>query len=354
VVGGRRAAWVLIAALATISAGAVGTAAAQDGQNVERRLPPRTEDDAPERAPRTPQAPSAETARGGPQAFVLTGVTIRGASVLDPDDFAPLYEPYLARTVSLADVAAIAEAVTGAYREAGYFLSRAVAPPQDVIGGMLEIRVVEGYLGDVTVEGADRKDVLGRLQRLTDERPLRLSTLERALALIGDLNGVYVRDSRIEPDLNDMAAHRLVVSVSVDHLRGSIYVDNRGTDAVGRIQAYAQAQAQSVLRTGDQLSVGALTIPGETEELVFAEASYEAPVGRTHASGRRRRGWSLCSSGRPSSRRRATRSSRWSWTKWPSPARVGTWSGTASPIAYAAPGATPVLGSERRGRDPST
>jgi hemolysin activation/secretion protein len=58
--------------------------------------------------------------------------------------------------LTIGQMGLIAEEVTKYYRERGYFLARAVLPAQEVVGGIVTIRVLEGRLGEVIPEGNRR------------------------------------------------------------------------------------------------------------------------------------------------------------------------------------------------------
>lgn len=58
--------------------------------------------------------------------------------------------------LTIGQMGLIAEEVTKHYRERGYFLARAVIPAQEVVGGIVTIRVLEGRLGEVIPEGNRR------------------------------------------------------------------------------------------------------------------------------------------------------------------------------------------------------
>jgi hemolysin activation/secretion protein len=107
-------------------------------------------------------------------------------------------------------------------------LSRAVVPPQAGEGGVLRLQLVEGYIADVEVIGPAREAVAQRLQAVRRDQPLRMETLDRALALAGDLAGVSVDRSQLEPDTDDLAAYRLVVETSQNRFDAYLYADNRG------------------------------------------------------------------------------------------------------------------------------
>src|SRR6185503_453233 len=122
--------------------------------------------------------------------FVLTGLTVDGVTAYPLKDLAPLYDAALAREISPDDLVRIAQAITDKYRADGYFLSRAVAPPQGGPPGHARIRVYEGYIDEVKVTGDAAPALQTLLAGLTEHRPLRLTDLERRLTLATDLPGV--------------------------------------------------------------------------------------------------------------------------------------------------------------------
>lgn len=69
--------------------------------------------------------------------FVLHGVSVTGAHAIQLDQLSTSYQPYLGKKVSQADLAAIAGSISDLYRSAGFHLSRAIVPPQDVQGGQI-------------------------------------------------------------------------------------------------------------------------------------------------------------------------------------------------------------------------
>ena len=57
------------------------------------------------------------------------------------------------RELTLPDMQKAADLITNAYRKKGYVTSRAYLPPQKIESGILEIRVLEGLMGDVEIKG---------------------------------------------------------------------------------------------------------------------------------------------------------------------------------------------------------
>jgi hemolysin activation/secretion protein len=258
--------------------GATALQAAQQSGKIEDRLPQELDNKQLLGPKMTTLPPPPPLREGRLNRFVLTAVEITGASAFEPEAFAPLYDGLLARPISLSDITVLVDKITSMYRDEGYFLSRAFAPAQNASGGVLKIDISEGYISEIAITGNASPVIMRRLERLTREQPMRLAILDRTLALIGDLSGVTVVSSKIEPDPDAKERHKLVVDITVDRLNASLYTDNRGTEAAGPVQTYARVSGNSLLKTGDQLSVGVFFTPSDFNELTFGELSYNLPL----------------------------------------------------------------------------
>ena len=214
----------------------------------------------------------------GAQCFQLNAVSIEGSTVYKPVELMPLYRDYLTREVSLADLTAIATAITDKYRADGYILSRAVAPPQAPGSRAARIRVYEGYVSEVDVTGPGALAARRHLDKLPNQRPLRLSELDRRISLAGDEPGLNLK-THFEPDLDDPARHKLVAAAENRRVSGSAYIDNRGSKNAGPWQAYLRTALNSALKAGDQLALAVLTVPFSMRAFTFTELSYALPIG---------------------------------------------------------------------------
>lgn len=268
-----------VVVLATAVLVPLGAEAQQRPEDIEDRLP-RREQLVPEPEPILPtvDASADESAAPPGESFVLAAVVFEGVTVFEAADLAPTYEAFLARPATTADMAAIADAVTRTYRDAGYALSRAVIPAQSGAGGVLRVRVVEGYVAAVAVNGTGGDAVARRFDPVLRERPLRLATLERALTLVDDLAGISIASSELMPDLDDLSVYRLVIQTSEDRFDGWAFADNRGVGPAGEAQGYISGSVNGLLRTGDRLSVGVFTALENPEDLAFAEVGYAVPI----------------------------------------------------------------------------
>ena len=185
--------------------------------------------------------------------FTLNGIRLEGNTVLSNDELKPAYAEYLGKPVTLATLNRIAAKITARYRNAGYILSQAVLPPQKIKGGVVTIRIIEGHISRVEFQG---KTVTGGLlreyaERIQDERPLNMQTLERYLLLMDDLPGLTAH-AFIRPSRDISGASDLVVTVEEKHFDGTATLDNRGTRYLGPLQGGITVDANDMLGLYDQ------------------------------------------------------------------------------------------------------
>lgn len=213
--------------------------------------------------------------------FKLTNIAVEGASVIAGDVIAEIYRPYIGRTVSRADLARITSKISDLYRDEGYELSRAIIPAQDIKGGRVQIRVLEGHIAEIVLKGAGAEEFGARplLDVVEAERPSRLATLERQLLLVNDIPGVQVADTALEEIGETTGRFRLIVFLETWRIFTALGLDNRGTSEVGPLQAYAAPALNSHFIDGDTLGLNLSTIPDATRELMFSRLAYEVPVG---------------------------------------------------------------------------
>jgi hemolysin activation/secretion protein len=233
-----------------------------------------------------PRLPSLQFARPEGQGdskplFVLRHVSISGAVAIPQDRLAATYQSYIGKKVSQADLAAIAAAVSDVYRAAGFHLSRAIVPPQDIQSGQLRIQVIEGSITELALkgDGAEQFGVRPMLEAVLIERPSRLATLERQLLLINGRPGVRIEDTAIEEIGTASGYFRLILFLKTWHFFTSFGVDNLGSSSVGPWQSYGTAAFNSYLAPGDSLVFNLSTTPGDPRQLAFGRLSYEVPVG---------------------------------------------------------------------------
>jgi hemolysin activation/secretion protein len=280
----RRA--LIAAALSALSAGA----AAQDvPASVPSTVEPGRPQPVPPPLPRAPIAlewtlelpPGSRPPPGtAEEPLAFADLRLEGVRAFDPADLADIYADRRGEEITFGEFYGFANAIERRYQEAGYLLSFAYVPPQTVEDGVFTVRVVEGYVARIVVDGAE-----GRLKRtlerilapVAEDRPLRQSTLERQLLLANDLAGIEATGV-LQPAEGEPGASELLVTVARDPVDLRVSVDNRGADFAGPWRFTGLAGANSALGLGERLSAFA-TVAADPEELIAGGLDLSLPIG---------------------------------------------------------------------------
>jgi len=202
----------------------------------------------------------------------LSLVVVEGATVFTAQELSVLAAPYVGRPVTGTDIFGLAQAMTAHYRNAGYFLSTVVVPPQSLAQGRLTLRVIEGYINTVFIEGDERmRPHLAAIgERIRASRPLRADVLERYLLTANEFPGLQLRSVLTPSDV--VGAADLTLIGKVAPLEGYASVDNYGTRYLGPNQATIGVSANQLFGMNDQLRyLGVGT--GDTE-MSYHQLSY--------------------------------------------------------------------------------
>ena len=225
------------------------------GAFAQLAIPPELEPSRPEQnleeGPRIKSSPRAfappthkETAPENADAttFVFRQMTIEGAKAIRPEVLRDLWSAAPGAEASVADIFRFANAITRTYSQAGYALSFAIVPEQNIENGVVVVRVIEGFVERVefTGAGADRLEGSALLRRvkkiaakITHSRPLRTADLERHLLLANDLPGVEI-SSTLKPSPGTAGAAILVLDVKErEHIGAGLAYNNYMPESIG-------------------------------------------------------------------------------------------------------------------------
>jgi len=85
--------------------------------------------------------------------FVLKGIKITGAVAIKEEKLILVYQPYIDKQITQVELDAIMNKIKAAYKDKGYLTVIVFLPEQEIKDGVVEIRVVEGKMGSLTIEG---------------------------------------------------------------------------------------------------------------------------------------------------------------------------------------------------------
>lgn len=201
---------------------------------------------------------------------------VTGVHAIPFAEVAALFSPMTGKRVTVGDLVAASASIAEVYRKHGYALSFGYIPAQQFDHGIVHVAVIEGYVAKVEVNG-DAGNLEPRIRaiaaHIAADRPLRQSTFERYLQVLGMLPGVTVHASVPAPTTTDGATH-LVLDVKRKRLNGTWATDFNHPG----IQGVLSGQENGLTPWGEQLSLSMLFPTGRDSQRLYA-AGYVQPIG---------------------------------------------------------------------------
>jgi hemolysin activation/secretion protein len=229
--------------------------------------------------PLAPEAPPVPVEAGPPVHVV--GVEIEGASAYPPAELRQMLHGIEGATVPRGEIADAIREIQTRYRRDGYFLTVVRGTVEPVPGGArLQIRVIEGYISSVKIEGdiGPAETLVYRfLNHLTEFRPVRITDVERYALLAQNISGISLR-TVLRAAGTEPGAVELIAEVERKALEGLVSGDNRGPPSAGPNEILVGAAANSFTAAGERTQVLIYDTPFDNHQ-VYGQASVEGFVG---------------------------------------------------------------------------
>jgi len=217
----------------------------------------------------------AEPVKTGPS-FLLKEVKIIGSTIFKQQDFRQIYEPYINKKVTFQDMQAVSGKIESKYKEKGYFTTTVYIPEQEIKNGVIEIRIAEGKMGKLNIEGNKwfSADFIEKFFHAKKNEILNIKSMARDILRINknpDLEIKAVIFQGKQPQTSDIS---LKVEGKLPWHAG-ILEDNRGSRLTGKYRSMFFIRSSNVSGQGDTVFINSLYSGNSFGESV----SYNIPVG---------------------------------------------------------------------------
>lgn len=231
--------------------------------------------------PILPPAPPEEEAPKQPstmQVFVRD-IRVTGNTVFSEAEIAETTAPFKNRLLMTEDLERLRLALTLLYVNRGYLTSGAIIPDQDVVGGVVEVQIIEGKLARIEVEGNrwfSSSYLRGRLS-LGSRTPLSLAPFQEQLQLLQQDRRIERINAELRP--GDQRGESLLNVRVADRnpFHASFDVNNYQTPLVGPVRGIGTVIHDNLTGRGDPLSV---SYGGSAGAHPIIDASYALPFNR--------------------------------------------------------------------------
>lgn len=212
----------------------------------------------------------------GDRPIAVDKVQITGSTVFDAEDFEPILAKLTAPTrVQLQQAA---DEITQLYLQSGYITSRAVVVQDSLNSDTVEIRIIEGQVKTINLQGNERisDDYLRSRLELGTKTPLNTSNLEDQLRLL-KLNPIIENiEATLKAAEGEGQSALDIVVTEADTFSLNLGTDNYSPASVGSERITLDLAEQNLTGAGDRLGLGYIrTTRGGAESL---DLNYTLPI----------------------------------------------------------------------------
>ena len=219
--------------------------------------------------------------KSGDKTIEVTSFKVTGITLITQEQAQEVLKPFTNRQLTLDQIKEAGEAITNIYSQMGR-MAQAVIPPQDVVGGVITIKIIEGKVGNVIIEL--NKEAPSRLKSEVIQKFITnsnvpgdfidLKGLERSLAILNETPGNEVNGELAQGDKEE-TTNILVNAKDTGLFAGRVDLSNYGAANTGPAQAVASLSLNNPSGNGDQATLDVIGSQGS----VYGQFKYGLPVG---------------------------------------------------------------------------
>ncbi len=209
--------------------------------------------------------------------IAVHGFRISGAQAFPASELLALVAGAEGQELTLAELQALAARITRYYRAHGYLLAWAYLPAQEIRDGQVEIAVLEGRLGKVTVDNRaalSPQTVERHLAGLHGGEAVKAGELERDLLMLNDLPGVEVK-STLRPGATVGTTDLDIRLEEGRRLTGALDVNNYGNRYIGDLRGGLTLNVNNPSGLGDAVALRGVS---SGNGLSYGRLAYQLPV----------------------------------------------------------------------------
>lgn len=210
------------------------------------------------------------------QRIVPLNFDVSGVHAIPFEEVSAILSPLSGKEISLGELVQQVDKITQLYRDKGYPLSFALVQNQTFANGLVVVTVVEGYIGNVRIEG-DIGNAQDRLETLAGplkaDRPLKQATLERQLNLMRTVPGVKFTPALDLPRRAD-GETELVLTAT----RHPVSLTGGVADLGTGMQPIVNMAANSLTPLGEQVKLTA-AVPFNSGDVKYVMGEVSVPIG---------------------------------------------------------------------------
>ncbi|MBM3198359.1 MAG: ShlB/FhaC/HecB family hemolysin secretion/activation protein [Chlamydiae bacterium] len=208
----------------------------------------------------------------------INSILVEGNSTLSNKEIQKIVAPYQGRDLSMIEIKELCVKLQQAYVQQGFFLARVYPPVQEITNGTLSLEVMEGKLGEITIQGEKyyKEKFIRKYFAKFQGKAINYDELLRSLFLLNENSDLQV--GAVFKKGSEVGTADLIVQVS-DKRPCHLYVDenNYGANNTTVWRTGGKFDYGNLFTNGDMISVTQV-IGNPANNLIYTNASYEIPL----------------------------------------------------------------------------
>ncbi|MFM9913462.1 MAG: ShlB/FhaC/HecB family hemolysin secretion/activation protein [Methylophilaceae bacterium] len=227
----------------------------------------------------TPSAVEQNTADTGAKVLVKA-FQIEGATLIPVAELETQLQFAVGKELSLAQLRGVAELLIAYHAQKGY-LVQVILPPQEIEGGVVHIKIIEGKRGSININNQGKRANSARVQAFIDYRlaqgePMSLEKLGEAINILNEQPGIEVKTS-LKPGAGEGETDLLVSANDKPLATFNFGLSNKGSRGTGELQAVAGVALNNPTGLFDLANV----LVSKSQGSIFGSGDYSLAVGNS-------------------------------------------------------------------------
>lgn len=224
--------------------------------------------------------PSSPPPVGETKTLMVESFQVEGNTLLTDEQIRGVVAGFEGRDLTLAEMKEVANRLTDLYRKEGYLLVRAIIPKQDFGSGPVAIQVLEGKVGEVTVEGAKHysDDFIKRhIDQATVDGNFQADRFQRQLLLLNEYSDLDAQ-AVLKPGSEKGTADIVVKVKDSTPVHVGLDYNNFGIPETGQNRFGLTFDAGNIFTDADEFRLRAVLQTPTDDTSTYFQLRYGVPV----------------------------------------------------------------------------
>lgn len=208
--------------------------------------------------------------------FEIKEIKVSASRILSKEELSAAINFTEPKQMSVSSLQAVVDNINKAYKAKGVLTAQAILPPQTIKDGVVFIRLIEGMVGEVRVEGNKNlpKSYVDKRFKAAHDELLDLKALQSQLELYNNTN-MHVLKAEIVPGAEEGYSDIVLKVQEPMHRNTSyIWVDNAGQDSTNIYRVGYGFESYGLGHNDDRLNATLYRSQG----VLAGSISYDTPI----------------------------------------------------------------------------